>query len=191
MRKWIRISFVPGMEDIDKAQVFGAGHPIHEGTTGIQGMDLLGRKVVMKNGQAFLLFINEIEDTIGEAQKYIELRGFANDLNTTLTDLQDVTQHLITIAQRQGPEEFLADATLYLEFFSLVTIAWQWLLQGVAVQRALNSGAKKADRNFYQGKIFTLRYFFAYELPKILGLAKRLLDVDRLTVEMQADFFND
>ncbi len=166
-------------------------HPIHEGTTGIQGMDLLGRKIIMENGQAFLLFINEIEDTIGAAQQFSELRGFANDLNTTLTDLQDVTQHLIQIAQRQGPEAFLADATLYLEFFSIVTIAWQWLQQGVAVQKALQNGAKRKDHNFYQGKLFALRFFFAYELPKTLGLARRLLDDDRLTVEMQSDYFND
>ena len=166
-------------------------HPIHEGTTGIQGMDLLGRKVIMKNGQTFLLFINEIEDTIGAAQQYSELRGFANDLNSTLTDLQDVTQHLITIAQQQGPEAFLADATLYLDFFSTVTIAWQWLLQGVAAQKALNNGAKKKDQNFYQGKMFALRYFFAYELPKTLGLVRRLMDDDQLTVEMQPEYFND
>jgi butyryl-CoA dehydrogenase len=166
-------------------------HPIHEGTTGIQGMDLLGRKVVMKNGQAFLLYINEIEETIGAAQQYSDLRGYANLLNTSLTDLQDVTQHLITIAQLQGPEAFLADATLYLEFFSIVTIAWQWLLQGVAVQKALKNGAGKKDQNFYQGKLFALRFFFAYELPKTLGLARRLMDDDRLTIEMQSDFFND
>ena len=166
-------------------------HPIHEGTTGIQGMDLLGRKVIMKNGQAFLLFINEIEDAIGAAQSYSDLRGFANDLNTTLTDLQDVTQHLVTLAQQQGPEAFLADATLYLELFSIVTIAWQWLLQGIAVQKALQNGAKKADQNFYQGKMFALRYFFSYELPKTLGLVRRLMDDDRPTLEMQTDFFND
>ncbi len=166
-------------------------HPIHEGTTGIQGMDLLGRKVIMSNGQAFLFYINEIEDTIGTAQQYSELRGFANDLNTTLTDLQDVTQHLIQIAQQQGPEAFLADATLYLEFFCIVTIAWQWLQQGVAVQKALQIGAKKKDHNFYQGKLFALRFFFAYELPKTLGLARRLMDDDRLTVEMKLEYFND
>ncbi len=40
------------------------------------------------------------------------------------------------------------------------------------------------DINFYEGKMFTLRYFFGYELPKTLGLAKRLMDDDRLTVEM-------
>ena len=166
-------------------------HPIHEGTTGIQGMDLLGRKIIMNNGQAFLFYINEIEDTIGTAQQFTELRGFANDLNTTLTDLQDVTQHLVQIAQQQGPEAFLADATLYLEFFSIVTIAWQWLQQGVAVHKALQNGARKKDQNFYQGKLFALRFFFSYELPKTLGLARRLMDDDRLTVEMQPDYFND
>ena len=166
-------------------------HPIHEGTTGIQGMDLLGRKVIMQNGRAFLLYINELQNTITAAGKYKGLENFAGELNQALTKLQEVTHHLISIAQQQGPEAFLADATLYLEFFGHVTIAWQWLLQGIAVQKALNSGPAKKDSNFYQGKMFTLRYFFAYELPKTLGLAKRLMDDDRLTLEMQTDFFND
>jgi len=166
-------------------------HPIHEGTTGIQGMDLLGRKVIMKNGRALTLFINEMQETITAAGEYKELDKYAAELNQALTKLQEVTHHLISIAQQQGPEAFLADATLYLEFFSHVTIGWQWLLQGIAVQKALDGGTTKKDFNFYQGKIFSLRYFFAYELPKTLGLAKRLLDDDRLTVEMQTNFFND
>ena len=85
----------------------------------------------------------------------------------------------------------MADATLYLEFFGIVTIAWQWLLQGIAVQKALNNGAKKKDSDFYEGKMFTLRYFFGYELPKTLGLAKRLMQSDGLTIEMQTGHFND
>ncbi len=85
----------------------------------------------------------------------------------------------------------MADATLYLEFFGIVTIAWQWLQQGIAAQKSLKNGARKKDLNFYEGKMFTLRYFYGYELPKMLGLAKRLMDDDRLTVEMQTDFFND
>jgi butyryl-CoA dehydrogenase len=166
-------------------------HPIHEGTTGIQGMDLLGRKVIMKDGRAFLLFINEVQETIKAAAEYKALDKYAAELNQALTELQEVTHHLISIAQQQGPEAFLADATLYLEFFSFVTIGWQWLLQGIAVQKALDGGPTKKDFDFYQGKMFTLRFFFAYELPKTLGLAKRLLDDDRLTVEMQTIFFND
>jgi butyryl-CoA dehydrogenase len=166
-------------------------HPIHEGTTGIQGMDLLGRKVIMQNGQSFLLYIGEIQTAIGTAREFKELAGYADELDSALTKLQEVTHKLLTIAQKQGPEVFLADATLYLEFFGIVTIAWQWLLQGIAVQRALNNGAKKSDSNFYQGKMFTLRYFFGYELPKILGLAKRLMEGDGLTIEMQTEHFND
>jgi butyryl-CoA dehydrogenase len=166
-------------------------HPIHEGTTGIQGMDLLGRKVIMQNGRAFLLYIDELQDTITAAAEYRDLEKFAGQLREALAKLQEITHHLISVAQQQGPEALLADATLYLEFFGYVTIAWQWLLQGIAAQKALNSGAAKKDINFYQGKMFTLRYFFAYELPKTLGLAKRLQDEDRLTVEMQAEYFND
>jgi butyryl-CoA dehydrogenase len=166
-------------------------HPIHEGTTGIQGMDLLGRKVIMQNGQAFLLYINELQDTITAAKEYKDLEKYAGELNESLVQLEEVSQHLLSIAQQQGPEAFLADATLYLEFFGIVTIAWQWLLQGIAAQKALKNDARKKDLNFYEGKMFTLRYFFGYELPKTLGLAKRLMDDDRLTVEMRADYFND
>jgi butyryl-CoA dehydrogenase len=166
-------------------------HPIHEGTTGIQGMDLLGRKVVMNNGQVFLLYINEVHGTIAAAREIKEIERFANDLNESLTKLQEVTRHLVTVGGKEGPETFLADATLYLEFFGIVTIAWQWLLQGIAIQKSLNHAQKKKDVNFYEGKMFALRYYFAYELPKTMGLAKRLLDDDRLTVEMQKEHFLD
>ena len=154
-------------------------------------MDLLGRKVVLKNGQAFLLYINELQNTIAAAKEYKELEKYADELKNTLTMLQEITKHLITVAQQQGPEAFLADATLYLEFFGIVTIAWQWLQQGIAAQKALKNDARKKDINFYEGKMFTLRYFFGYELPKTLGLAKRLMNDDRLTVEMQPEHFND
>jgi len=166
-------------------------HPIHEGTTGIQAMDLLGRKVVMQNGRAFLLYITEVHDTIAAARDLKPLGKFAGALNDSLTKLQEVTRHLLTVAGREKPEAFLADATLYLEFFGIITIAWQWLQQGLAAQNALLSGAAKKDLNFYEGKMFTLKYFFAYELPKTLGLAQRLMDDDRLTVEMQTEHFND
>ncbi len=166
-------------------------HPIHEGTTGIQGMDLLGRKVVMHNGQAFMLFSSELQAAISTASELPELRAPAQQLKDALASLQEVTKHLLEIAQKKGAEHFLADATLYLEFFGIVAIGWQWLLQGIAVQKALNNGAKKKDLNFYQGKMFALRFFFGYELPKTLGLAERLMQADGLTVDMKTELFND
>ena len=166
-------------------------HPIHEGTTGIQAMDLLGRKVIMHNGQAFMLFSAELQATISTAAGFPELREFSQQLKDALSSLQEVTKHLLEIAQKKNPEYFLADATLYLESFGIVAIAWQWLLQGIAIQKALNNGAKKKDLNFYHGKMFALRYFYAYELPKTLGLAKRLMQADGITIEMRTDLFND
>jgi hypothetical protein len=108
-------------------------HPIHEGTTGIQGMDLLGRKVIMQNGRAFLLYVAEVRETVSDAGKFAELADSARQLTDALARLQEVTKLLIETAQNQGAEHFLADATLYLEFFGIVTVAWQWLLQGIAV----------------------------------------------------------
>jgi hypothetical protein len=166
-------------------------HPIHEGTTGIQGMDLLGRKVIMENGRAFMLYAAEVREAIAAAADFPELADAARLLTDALKRLQEVTGHLVEVAQDQGVEHFLADATLYLEFFGIITVAWQWLLQGTAVQKALTRGAGKTDFNFYQGKMFALRYFFGYELPKTLGLARRLMKNDGLTVEMRAEFFND
>jgi butyryl-CoA dehydrogenase len=166
-------------------------HPIHEGTTGIQGMDLLGRKVVMHDGRAFRLFQEEVGETIAAAGAHAPLAAPARALEEALQSLAGVTRALAAVARQKGPEIFLADATLYLEMFGIVTIAWQWLLQGVAVQKALSREAKKTDMNFYQGKMFALRYFFAYELPKTLGLSQRLLAADGLTVEVTKEMFAD
>jgi butyryl-CoA dehydrogenase len=166
-------------------------HPIHEGTTGIQGMDLLGRKVVAQNGRAFVLFINEVRDTITIAEGFPELRPFARQMGESLTTLENVTRHLMQIFMEKGAEYYLADSTLYLELFGITAVAWQWLLQGIAVRKALENDSNKAEQAFYSGKFIALRYFFGYELPKTRGLAERLLNGDGLTVEMTTELFND
>ncbi len=164
-------------------------HPIHEGTTGIQGLDLLGRKVTMKNGKAAILLIKEMGETIASAKEDPELKPYALELEKAAGKLQKVTAHLIGLAMQGKMDLFLADATIYLEFFGIITIGWQWLLQALATQKALRENPAGADMNFYQGKLYTFRYFFQYELPKIEGLAKSLLASNRLTVEMKKDFF--
>ena len=166
-------------------------HPIHEGTTGIQGQDLLGRKVRIKGGAAFNIFLEEVGKTISSAKCQPNLAVFGEQLADALAELKTVTAGLKEVAVIKSPEYFLADATLYLELFSLVAIGWQWLLQGTIVQKMLDKNPTPDNEMFLQGKIFTMRYFFAYELPKIHGLIQRLLHTDGLTVEMAADHFLD
>jgi len=95
------------------------------------------------------------------------------------------------VQKKKTPEVFLADATLYLELFGIISVARQWLLQAAAVVKALRNSPAGPEVNFYNGKFFAFRFFFEYELPKIQGLASRLMHNDGLTVEMTADLFSD
>jgi butyryl-CoA dehydrogenase len=165
-------------------------HPIHEGTTGIQGMDLLGRKVIMKNGKALLLFLAELEKTIAAGRVVPGCEGLAASLSEAEDILKEITTSLTSMALQGEVELFLADATLYLEMFGIITIAWQWLLQALKASEALGGGASAEDTDFYRGKLQTCRYFFAYELPKIKGIAPRLRESqDGLTVNMKPEWF--
>jgi hypothetical protein len=77
----------------------------------------------------------------------------------------------------------------YLEFFGIIAVAWQWLVQSLVVQKALEKELSEEETNYYQGKFQIFFYFFHYELPRIEGLAKRLLEGDGLTVKMKAELF--
>jgi butyryl-CoA dehydrogenase len=166
-------------------------HPIHEGTTGIQSITLLGRCITMKNGKAFQLFLEEIQEAVNTAQADTDLAAYADKLAQAMEKLKEVTNGLIGIAIKGNIELFLADATPYMEFFGIVAVAWQWLLQALAVNKAIRSKNGEDALKFYQGKLYAFRYFFGYELPKMEGLYRLLLNADGLTVEMHADLFSD
>jgi len=164
-------------------------HPIHEGSTGIQGMDLLGRKMMMQKGRAAALYKREVQKTIRQAKEDSELAPYAGELEKALDKLGQVTVYL---AGRGNAELFLADATLYLEYFGIIAIAWQWLMQALVARKALAAGGLfPGDVNFYEGKMATFRYFFVYELPKTAGLALTLTKGSSLTVDIINDYFAD
>ena len=162
-------------------------HPIHEGTTGIHGIDLLGRKTTMRQGKAAQLFAAELTKTIEEATAYPELQSFVEQLQKSAVKAQKVTAHLLDIAPA-NTEAYLADATLYLEMLGIVTIAWQWLRQAIVAQKALNTDSE-LDTDFYKGKIMTAKYFFEYELVKVDALSKRLISTDYVTIDMKSTWF--
>jgi alkylation response protein AidB-like acyl-CoA dehydrogenase len=166
-------------------------HPIHEGTTGIHGMDLLGRKVTMKNGRAYELYLREVEKAIESGRTNQIIAPYADRLRETIELLDSVTESLKEFFRNHGAEFFLADATLYLELFGIIATAWQWLRMGMAAAVALESNPSEFDGFFYRGKLQTMKYFFHYELVKTEGLARRLLEGDGLTVETsEEDFFD-
>ena len=163
---------------------------IYEGTTTIHGMDILGRKVMMQKGKALQLLAKEITETIGKASKIQSLQSYCTKMGKIAQSLQKTTVHLGQLAMKERPEVFLSDATLYLEFFGIVTVAWLWLKQGFVAQQALDNGASGEEYNFYQGKVHTMQYYFEYEVPKTQALRDRLLSTNNLTLNIDSVFIN-
>ena len=162
-------------------------HPIHEGTTAIHGIDLLGRKTLMKNGKAAQLFAAEIDKTWAAAAVFPQLDPLSIELQKASKEAQKVTNHLLNLSKTDIEAAF-SDATLYLDMVGIITIAWQWLRQAVVAQKALNDNPS-VDTDFYKGKIMTAKYFYAYELSRVEGLAKQLMSDDKVTIEMQNAWF--
>ena len=142
---------------------------IHEGTHGIQGLDLLGRKVVMNGGAGLKLLALRMADTTQRAGQVQGLTEPANQLAAALQGLGAATK----AAWATGvPEEALANATPYLQAFGHVVLAWLWLDVALAVQVHASEGSTTKTPSALTppqqaGKLAAMRYFFAYELPKI------------------------
>jgi hypothetical protein len=163
---------------------------IYEGTTGIQSQDLLGRKMMLNNGEGAKLLLEEIKKTIEKAGQDNELKEWASSLNDQLDQSQKILFHLMPFALKGDYERFLADASIFMEFFSLILVGWSWLEIGVATKNALSNSNSSLDMNFYQGKLDALEYFYVYELPKTRGLAEILLHPSSVTIKKKDKVIN-
>ncbi|HNG56124.1 MAG TPA: acyl-CoA dehydrogenase [Solirubrobacterales bacterium] len=154
-------------------------NPIHEGTHGIQALDLLGRKVTMQGGAAFGALFEVITATIDEAKGAGGEAGeLADQLAASLGRLAETTGKLWA---DRDPELALANATLYLEAAGHIVLAWIWLQQYLA--------AAGKEGEFYDGKRQATRYFFRFELPKTGPQFDLLASLDRTTLEMEDAWF--
>ena len=156
-------------------------HPIHEGTTAIHGMDLLGRKIIKDQGKGLRLLVAQIQITLNAAKKKDALTEAAQKLEAYIEQLSTLTMELGMLGMQGKVEEMMADASLYLEAFGILVIAWQWLKQAVhCVDR---------QEDFYIGKFLTFQYYYQYELPKIDALLSTLKAQSGITVQMKNNYY--
>ncbi len=155
-------------------------NPIHEGTHGIQGLDLLGRKVTLQGGAAFAALGRVIGATVARARSAgdADLAAHAASLEAAVARVADVTRRLHASGD---PARTLANASIYLEAFGHAVLAWVWLEQACAAHG--HGGA------FYDGKRQAARYFFLYELPRIGPQLDLLASLDATTLSMQDEWF--
>lgn len=156
---------------------------IHEGTNGIQGLDLLGRKVTMQQGAALALLLSRMRE---DAQAYGDdtlLAEYAASLESMTGTVETVTRALLGVAAGGDTTRFLANASAYLDMLGNMVVAWLWLRQAGCASAALQT-ATDGDRAFYQGKQWACRYFFRYELPRAERAAQLLMRLDDTCVEV-------
>ncbi len=156
-------------------------NPIHEGTHGIHGLDLLGRKVSMHDGALFKALGGEVQKTIVKALAEPELAAYGDSLAGVMQRIAAVTQKLYAAGDMN---KTLANASVYLEAFGHAVVAWIWLEQALL---AVGKGGDDAD--FYRGKMQACRYFFKWELPKVQQQLDLLGSIDTTTLDMQDAWF--
>jgi alkylation response protein AidB-like acyl-CoA dehydrogenase len=146
--------------DFDVEQLYRDNrlNPIHEGTTGIQALDLLGRKILRSDGQALNLLGEAIAATTARASGIAQLRVHAEALICAWNKLNEA----IAILRDAPIGRALANATAFLAGFGHVVVAWLWLDQALVCV----AGAPKQGQPLHLGKLRACRFFFEMELPK-------------------------
>ena len=156
---------------------------IYEGTTGIQSIDLLGRKMTMANGIAPQLLAQEINKTMMEARKVEAFEPLVNQLGKRLKDIVDIIEHLGQFAAKGQFNTYLADATLFMEYFSTMVVAWQWLKMGLKAHQMKEAGDNTYSEAFLESKIHTMKFYFHYEMPATGSLKHIILNPEMLTLK--------
>ena len=160
---------------------------IHEGTHGIHGLDLLGRKASIHDGALLRTMAEEIRATVhtarnaGRGAGARQLVAHANALDAAWRRVEEVTQALYAAPDLN---QTLANATVYLEAVGHVVVAWIWLQQAMAAVARLPEGD-----NFRRGKLQACRYFYKWELPKVQPQLDLLVSLDTTTLDMQDAWF--
>jgi len=159
---------------------------IQDGTLGIQGIDLLSRKVMQEGGTGMKVLAARVMADVTLAHAHAELVGHAEELAAHLAEAVATTGKLGGMVG-SDPRLGLANATLYLEMMGDVVIGWMWLRQGMAALRKRAAGP--GDQRLIEGKLAACRYFFLYELPRA-RTSRELLDrLDDTTLTMKPEWF--
>ncbi|MCG8566679.1 MAG: acyl-CoA dehydrogenase, partial [Desulfobacterales bacterium] len=162
---------------------------IYEGTNGIQAMDLLGRKLGLNKGQAFMDLMNEVRATIAKAKEIKEIAPLALALETTLDALLTTAKKL---GADMGTDQILtafAHAHPFLDATGDTLMAWMLLWRAVTAAIQLDGKVKKKDIPFYKGQLASAKFFINTQLPVTRGRMDAIQAGDPTAVEVEDAFF--
>jgi len=154
---------------------------IHEGTTGIQAIDLLGRKI-LRDGAALPLLFGKLSDAVGRAAAETRLNG----LGVALLEAWDRIDASVALLRQAADDRMFDNATPFLRAFGHVVVAWIWLEQAIVASQLPAHGA---DKCFVEGKLRACRYFFEFELPKVSAWLAPVMSRSDVAATTPTDIF--
>jgi alkylation response protein AidB-like acyl-CoA dehydrogenase len=164
---------------------------IHEGTTGIQSLDLLGRKAMLGGGAALGALAEEVLADIEAARRVDVPAAWCDALAQAIRDVGALTAELGQRGASGDVEGMLLHSVDYLQLFSIVAVAWQWLRQATAAQRGLGAmdDPSRGDSPFYRGILRTAQYWLSTELPRVAPLIELCRSAEDSYAQMRPDMF--
>ncbi len=171
-----------GMEQLVRDARIGQ---LYEGTNGVQALDLVGRKLVMKSGRLLRRFFDPIDRFINEHQNHAQMQEFTMPLAQAFARLQQVTAWIVEQGAKD-PQQQAAAASDYLRLFALVALGSAWANIAKVSYAALDNGGEK---RFYEGKIVTARFYMQRLLPQTSSLVRTITSGSRPVMELDAEAF--
>ncbi|HSS01411.1 MAG TPA: acyl-CoA dehydrogenase [Kofleriaceae bacterium] len=165
---------------------------IHEGTTGIQALDLLGRRAVAKGGAPLVALGGEVAAACARARAAGVDAAWIAALERAVGVIGGLTSELAGRALAGAADAMLLHATDYLDLFSTVVIAWQWLELAAVAREALAGplprGRAARDAGYYRAKLAAAQYWIRTELPRIDHLAALCRDGEDSYAQLDPDW---
>jgi alkylation response protein AidB-like acyl-CoA dehydrogenase len=164
-------------------------NPIHEGTNGIQALDLLTRKLWQANGAGLKQLQKAMQHDFGKVEGQVS-KALIKEL---LPYIEQMAGLIPALAQGLASDKqaiLLANASCFMNIFGQIVMSWLWIRQANVAERALqNPQLSTDDQAFYQGKIQAAKYFVHWELPSISRDFRLLNEFDDSCAAMQQDWF--
>jgi hypothetical protein len=149
---------------------------IYEGTSGIQALDMLGRKLGMKNGAVFMNFLGEIQKTVAKAQQLEQTKDLGFKVQTAANRLGEVALNLGKRAMSAEFKVAFAHALPFLHVIGDTIMAWMLLWRALTAATQLSAKPGKKDIAFYEGQIKTAEFFIDTELQIAIGKMNAIAD---------------
>jgi butyryl-CoA dehydrogenase len=171
-----------GMEQLVRDARIGQ---LYEGTNGIQALDLVGRKLVVKSERSLRSFFDSIDRFINEHKDQTQLREFTLPLAKAFAKLKQVTAWIVNQGAKD-PQEAAAAASDYLRLFALVALGSTWAKIAKVSYAALDNTGEK---QFYEAKIATARFYMRRLLPQTSSLVRVITSGSKPIMEFDAEAF--